>query len=343
MRTIKSFIAILLITVLLLSGCGASNKKNYSKTVAATYGSNEHVVYLDEANFWLRAAELSYGYYISLYSQLYGVDAATYAPTFWASASGNRTQTMAETLKENVMAEYRQIFVLLDHAGEYDITLTDEDNARIDKAISEMKSSYGNNLFQESIIGDFSDESLRASLVLRSQALKVWHGVREQAVTNVSDEECKSFTVEYFRLDDTSTTKNGENEVKGKAIADLLESELKDKSVEELAKTHDKLYHEKQSFRRSDTEQDSQLFTVGRDMLDGQVRQFTDNSSGKDVYYVVKCVSADDKDAAVTAREALESEQKEAHFKEVYAEWQKAAKKFSVKGAFMQLPLPGDK
>ena len=57
----------------------------------------------------------------------------------------------------------------------------------------------------------------------------------------------------------------------------------------------------------------------------------------------MKCISADDADAALKAREELESEQKEAHFNEVFAEWQKAAKDFSVKSAFMQLPLPGDK
>ena len=48
MRKIKSIIALLLVTVLLLSGCGASNKSKYSSVVAATYGS-ERTVYLDEA------------------------------------------------------------------------------------------------------------------------------------------------------------------------------------------------------------------------------------------------------------------------------------------------------
>ncbi len=341
MKRIKCITAILLITVLLLSGCGASSKKNYGSTVAATYGNNERTVYLDEANFWLRTAELSYSYYISIYAQLYGVDAATYAPTFWASESGVRTQTMAESLRENVMAEYRQIFLLLDHAGEYDTTLTDEDLARIDKAIETMKSSYGNSLFSESVIGSFSDEQLKESLKLRSQALKVWHGVREQATTNVTDEECKSFTLEYYRGNASSTAKDGETEVKGQAVADLLEAQLNaGNTFEDLKKTYDSLYFGTSSFRRSDTEEDSQLFTVGKDMTEGQVRQFTDSSSGSEIYYVVRCVSADDADAAAAAREELESEQKEAYFNEVLVEWQKSVKSFSVKNAFLQLPLP---
>ncbi|MBQ6075336.1 MAG: hypothetical protein IJK86_04195 [Lachnospiraceae bacterium] len=339
MRKIKSIIALLLVTVLLLSGCGASNKSKYGSVVAATYGS-ERTVYLDEANFWLRAGQLSYSYIINIYKQLYGVT----EDTFWASESGRRTQTYGESLKEDVMAEFRQMFILLDHAGEYDTALTDEDLSRIDKAVTDMKASYGSYLFTESIIGPYSDEQLKESLKLRSQAIKVWHGVREQATTNVTDEECKSFTLQYFRMDDSAATKDGETDVKGKAIADLLEAALNSgKTFDELSKTHSSLYTSKESFRRNDTEQTSQLFTVGKDMLEGQVRQFTDSSSGKDIYYVVKCISADDADAALKAREELESEQKEAHFNEVFAEWQKAAKDFSVKSAFMQLPLPGDK
>ncbi|MBP3728781.1 MAG: hypothetical protein J6H18_00765 [Lachnospiraceae bacterium] len=332
MKQIKVVLAILMLTVLLLGGCGNS-KSHYGTTVAATYG--DRTIYLDEANFWLRASEIGASQYASLYAQVYGID-------YWTMDSGRRTQTVAESLKEDLMAEFRQIHILLDHASEYDTTLTQEDLEKIDSTIAEMKSVYGSALFSENVIGNFSDEKLKESLITRSQALKVWHGVREQALTTVTDDECKSFTVQFFRMSDTTSIKDNELTLTGKAIADLLENALKEgKTFDELKESYDSLYFETKSFRRNDTETDTELFRVARDMTKGQVRQFTDSSSGSNIYYVVECVSEEDDEAAAAAREALESVQKEAHFNEILAHWQKDAKNFSVKGAFTSLPLPG--
>lgn len=341
MKKIKPVLALLLALLFLLAGCGAGNKNNYGKVVAATYG--DRTIYLDEANFWLRAGEASYSTYEQLYAQYYGID-------FWTAESGRRAQTFADSLKEDVMAEFRQMNILLDHASEFNTELSDEELAKIDQAITEMKSNFGTALFSESVIGNYSDESLKQSLINRTKALKVWHGVREQAVTSVADEECKSFTLKFFRMNDESKTKDGETEITGKAIADLLEKELNaGKKFEDLTSTHSSLYYSTQSFRRSSTDDTSQLFTTGQYMEDGQVKQFTDtttdSSSGAStpIYYVVLCVSADDPVAAKNVRAELESTQKESHFDKVFAEWQKAAKKFSVKSAFTSLPLPREK
>lgn len=340
MKRIKPMLALLLAFLFLLAGCGA-NKNNYGKTVAATYG--DRTIYLDEANFWLRAGEAGYSMYEQLYAQYYGID-------FWTAESGRRAQTFADSLKEDVMAEFRQMNILLDHASEFNTELSDEELAKIDQAITDMKSNFGAALFSESVIGNYSDESLKQSLINRTKALKVWHGVREQAATSVADEECKSFTLKFFRVNDESKTKDGETEISGKDLADLLERELSTgKSFEELTKTFSELNFQTKSFRRSSTDDTSQLFTTGQYMEDGQVKQFmdttTDSSSGVStpVYYVVLCVSADDPIAAKNVRAELESEQKEAHFDKVFVEWQKAAKKFSVKSAFTSLPLPGEK
>lgn len=332
MKQIKG-IAVLLLTVLLLSGCGAANRNEYGSVVAATYG--DRTIYLDEANFWLRKAELDNSYYVSYYAQLLGID-------FWSAESGRRTQTCAESLKEDIMAEFRQINILLDHASEYDTELTEDELKKIDDSIAELKTYYSTYLFSESVIGSYSDEALKQSLITRSQALKVWNGVREQASVNVSDEDCKSFTLQYFLVQDSSSATVGETTITGQDLADLLESELKDgTSFEDLKKTFSSLSSGTLSYRRNDTETTSQLFTVGKDMLTGQVLKFTDSSSSS-TYYVTVCVSSDDADAAVKARADLESRQKEDHFEEVFAEWQKAAKSFSVKSAFDSLPLPDE-
>ena len=332
MKKLKLVLALLLAAVLLLSACGAASKNNYGKTVAATYG--DRTIYLDEANFWLRAAELSYSTYVSLYAQYYGVD-------FWAAESGRRLQNYAESLKEDVMAEFRQMNILLDHASEYNTELTDAELAKIDTAIAEMKEGYGSSLFSESVIGNFSDEALKESIINRTKALKVWNGVREQATVSVPEEECKSFTLKYFRMNDSSSATVGEETVTGEAIADMLEKALNEgTSFEDLTNTYNSLYCATESFRRNDLEDSSMLFTTGQYMQDGQIRKFTDDTSSTPIYYVVLCVSADDPIAAQNARAAMESEQREDYFQKVFVEWQKAAKSFSVKSAFTSLPLP---
>ena len=74
---------------------------------------------------------------------------------------------------------------------------------------------------------------------------------------------------------------------------------------------------------------------LGRVLSDGQVTWQKDGNS----WYVVQMVSANDADASAKARADLESAQKEAHFNEVYTEWQKAAKPFSVKSSFKNLKM----
>lgn len=338
MKKIKVICVLLLTAALLLSGCGAGNKSNYGKVVAATYG--DRTIYLDEANFWLRAQELDYSYLISIYNQLYGVDAAG----FWAGDSGRRAQTYAESMKEDIMAEFRQINILLDHAAEYNAELTADEMAKIDKSMADMKANYSNHLFSESVIGNYSDDALKQSLINRTKALKVWDAVRNQAQTTVTDEECKSFTVRFFRFDDSANVKDGDNTVTGAAIADLLENAMKDgKSFDDLKSSYNSLYYSTESFRYRDSDNTTALYKECRDLTKGQFKQFTDTSGESPIHYVAECVSEDDKAAAANIRQELESVQKEDYFEKIFAEWQKAAKPFSVKSAFSSLPVPDNK
>ncbi|MBO4872662.1 MAG: hypothetical protein J5496_04515 [Lachnospiraceae bacterium] len=329
MKRFSKLIALFLALVLLMSGCG-SNVSGYANKVAATYG--DRTIYLDEANFWLRYEQLAYSYMISYYQQYLGVT------DFWGMKSGNRTQTVAESLKEEIMAQFLQTNILLDHAGEYDTALSDDENKKIDEAIAQMRTDYAESLFLESVVV-ISDERLHESIAQRTKALKVWQGVREQAATNVSDEDTRSFTVDYIQISaSTSVTPEGQSTaLTGEDLAKHLTDLLVDgKSVADLKTLYSSLTTGTVSYRWNDeSTQTKAQNRLGRVLTDGQVTWQKDGES----WYVVKSVSADDKDAAAEAREKLESEQKEAHFNEVYAEWAKAAKTFSVRSVFQNLPM----
>ena len=333
MKHLSKFFALLMILVLLMTGCGNGTSK-YATTVAATYGNK--TIYLDEANFWLRFEQLGYSLYIYYYAQL-GIS------DFWGSQSNNRSQTMEESLKEQVMAEFLQLNVLLDHADEFGVSLTNEDYKKIDDAIALIHTSYGDTLFTEQVLGSYTDEQIRASIAERSKALKVWDAVREQAAVNVADAEADSFTVNYFLISSSSsvTPADQTDALTGEAAATYLAEQLKSgKSFSDLKTTYSSLTANTASYRWNDTESQTSnpQNSIGRTLQDGES---TMQASGS-YWYVVEMVSSHDADATAAAKAELESEQKEAHFKEAYAEWAKAAKSFSVKSAFNDLPITLD-
>ena len=329
MKRYSKILALFLALMLLMSGCG-SNPDSYAEKVAATYG--DQTVYLDEANFWLRYEQMGYSYIAYIYQYYYGVS------NIWALESGRRTQTYEESAKEDTMAAFLQMFILLDHADEYKITLNDDDYAKIDAIIAELRTDYADSLFAESAIGSYPDAKLRESIAQRTKAVKVWNAVREQATVNVSDEDTKSFSVHYFQITSSAKiTPEGGSELTGEAIAEYLTNELvHGTSFETLKSTFSTLTAGDASYRWNDEDtMNRPQNRLGRVLTDGRVTWQKDGDS----WYVVQCISADDKDAAAEARATLESRQKEAHFNEVYAEWAKSAKKFSVKKAFNDLPI----
>ncbi len=332
MKRLSKFFALFLALVLFTTGCG-SNMDSYATTVAATYG--DKTVYLDEANFWLRYEQTSYSYLVYLYQQYYQVSLSD----FWNMKSNRRTQTYEDSVKEDVMAAFRQMFILLDHSADYDTTLTQDEYAKIDDSIREMKKNYETTLFRESAIGPFTDEKLRDSIIRFAQALKVWNGVREEATVSVTDEEARSFTVNYFQINaSSSATPEGESAaLSGENLAEFLTTLLANGTDFDKVKSQfSSLTSGTTSYRWNDsTNETVPQSRLGRVLSDGQVTWQKDGNS----WYVVQMVSANDADASAKARADLESAQKEAHFNEVYTEWQKAAKPFSVKSSFKNLKM----
>lgn len=327
MKYTRKILALILAAVLMLSACSAS-PSSYGSVVAATYG--DKTLYLDEANFWLRYEQMGYSTTVYLY-QYSGID-------FWSQPSNRRSQNFGESIKEDVMATFLQIFVLLDHEGEYNTTLTEEDKAKIDKTITNLKENYKDSLFQEYITGNYSDDKLRASLEMRARALKVWDGVRQQAPLSVTDAEADSFTVNYFQVPaDSGITTEGSTELKGEEMAVFLGNQLlSGESFDTIKSTFEGLTASTVSYRWADTDSATKApYRLGSVLSDGQVTWQEDNG----YWYVVQCVSAHDPEATAAARTSLEDAQKDAYFQEIYAAWAKEAKKFDVKAAYNNLPL----
>ena len=334
MKRLIKYLALLLGCTLWLAGCGSTSLANYATTPAATYG--DKTIYMDEANFWLQMAKLDYAYMELMYRSYYGI------ANIWDEPSGVRTQTNAQTLREDVMAAFLQQNILLDHAQELGVSLNDSDKAQVKKAMGELKNNY-KALFDAKLIGDYSDEKFEASLAERALALKVWKTVSQQKNVDVKEADCLSFSLNYFLIgSSTSITPKAADgsslaAISGADAANVLMIALKEgKSFSDLKTEYANVTASTISYRRADeSSAERPLFKIGKDLKDGDVVTGEDNGS----YYVVQCVKADDKEAAATARENLENAQRAEHFNSVYAEWKKSAKAFSVKGAYNQIPI----
>ncbi len=333
-----------------LSGCGIS-MSDYSTTVAATYGDEN--IYLDEANFFLRYEqwywEASYSWYATYlgYSDL------------WEMESGSGTKTMAQYLKETVMAELLQTYILLDHADEYGVSLTSEDEEKIAAAVAEMREDLADEFLNYS---DATDEQITGWLTKNALALKVYDAVKESAEVEVTEEECSMFTVQYVYISQTEVTEETTEETE----EDTENEEVTEDETTEEAEEEETLYNEDlvnailacvkdgedldvaaeewgesastASYLRADTEETSVLYTCGVEMVAGEITTYEVEDSG---WYIIQCVSEEDEEATQEQRASVIDEKQEEYFNEVYATWTEEASEFTVQKCWNNIKVTG--
>ena len=339
MKHISRISALILAVLLFCTGCGSSvSPEKYSTTVAATYG--DQVTYLDEANFWMRLSQWGTESYTGMmYAYYYGIS------NIWPIASGIRTQTFEQTLKEGTMAEILQTYVLLDHAGEYSAELTEEDNHKIDHLLEETRDLYADEFFTLAGIpaGEAGDKQMRTYIEKRVKALKVAYAVMQAADVKINEEDCKSFRIGYITVPEptsssasTESTEAASAEPKGEELANLILSELKEGKWEDVKAKRTSLTSNEVAYAYSDTSTTTTYYTEGKDMKTGESKVVRKEGTG---WYVLYCISDDDAEAAKTKRDSLTHTKQEEAFNEVYKTWQAAAKPFKVMKEFKNLTV----
>ena len=347
MKHLSRIFALILAVLVFCTGCGSSvSPEKYSTTAAATYG--DQTTYLDEANFWLRLNQWSTESYTGmLYYYYYGVT------DIWSQPSGNRTQTYEQTLKESVMAEILQTYILLDHAGEYSAELTDEESHKIDHLIEDLREKYADEFFQLAGIaeGEAGDKQMRSYMEKRVKAFKIAYAIMQAADVQVNDEDCKSFRIGYILVPEESTSTSTEAEstsasteaesaspgLVGADLADLILRNLNGGGTWKDAKSNwTNLSSSETAFAYNDTETTSFLYTEGKEMKTGESKIYQKEGTG---WYILHCISDDDAEGAESKRATLVAEQQDKAFNEVYKTWQDAAKTFKVTKEFKNLKV----
>ena len=306
-RGITAFLALALV-IGVFAGCSRTSSEiaDYASTVVATYGDEN--IYLDEANFYARLQQY---YSEALYSAYYG-------DNFW-TMEVSEGKTLEETTKENVMASILQTRVLMDHADEYEVSLTDEDKEKVREAASTFFTENDESLKEAANV---SDEQLYAILEKNALAMKVWAAVVADVDTEVSDEEARQVSIEYILV-----SEDEENpEQCQKAAAELVERLNNGEEIDVLADENDSYTVFSGTYSKNE-EGATGLAGVAATMATGENTTCYVEGTGA---YAIHCVTDFDEEATETEKQTIIQERQADRFELVYSSWKPDMKEFTV-------------
>ncbi|KIR02350.1 Foldase protein PrsA precursor [Lachnospiraceae bacterium TWA4] len=285
----------------IFSGCSAMEED--SNKVVASYGDEK--IYLDEANFTTRYYQYSYE---QIYSQLG-------SSNFWSTDTGNGT--MESSLKQSVMAEILQTRVLLEHADEYKVSLTDADQKKVDEAVKNFLENSDEKLIKAA---GATEELVKKVYTDNALANKVYQATIANVDTKVSDEEARQVTVKSILISsDNEKYKDGE-----KTAKEIVEKVKKTKDMDKVVQDYEELSATSGSYSKNG-ENETNLGKEAAKLSTGDAITYQEEGTG---WYAIYCVSDDDKEAAKNEKEEIVEKRQADSFNKTYADWEK--KKFKV-------------
>lgn len=326
---LKKITAMLLAAAMLTSftatGCG--NKVNV-QAAAATLDGKE--ISMGVANFMAQ--------YQAAQTDLYFL--AYYGENMWKSDSGDGT-TMTDSVKDSVMENIRECYLMDAHTADYKIELTEEEKTAITEAASKFLADNSAEALEKM---GATQETVEEMLRLYKIQTKMRAAIQEEIDTNVSDEECKQKTFSYVRFDKTSTadakdssTTAADDAADNSEEADKKETDNKETAEQFLEAAKDDLEAAAKdaeysvltcSYGEGDLNEDDNTTSMDIEVLKaadklkkGELADSviaTDNS-----YYVVRMDSLDDKEAAKTKKESILTQRRNDKYAETVESYKK--------------------
>ena len=294
----------------LLMGCGSSVDDS---EVVGTVGESE--ITFGVANFYLRMVQSRYEAY---YTNLTGDTPAEFWLQQWDGG------TYQESIKRNLVEKLEDLYLMRQHADEYDVALTEEEEKAIAKAAADFEED--NPLEAKELVSghaEYIQEYLELATIQEKMDEPMKAGVDEE----VSDEEAAQKSMKYVYFQYAKEDKDGNSEemsddekkeLKDKAekfAKDLKDSEEKD--IDAAAKEAD-LEVETVTFD-SDTKAPNADFMKAADQL--KENEVTDAVEADDGLYVGVVTSLLDREATDTKKEQIIEERKTEQYNSLLKKW----------------------
>ncbi len=303
--------ALLLVCTTGLTGC-AMNKD--AKLATIFEGESQETISLGYGNF---VAKYSQALYDETYINYFGED-------MWSQDLYGEGNTFEEDVKSNVLEQIEESYLLKAHASEYDVTITDEEQEKIDQAAKDFMKNNSEEAIEQ--LGA-TEEYVKTMLTLNTYTQKMTSAIEAKADATVTNEEAAQRTFSYVEFNTQSTTDSS-----GNAVA-LTEDEVAMQKIqaETLATSAD--------FDTTVTVlgQTASTYSYGADedystMNEAVIKAADALSEGQvsDVievegtgYYVIRLDKAYDEEATATKMESLAEEKKTDYYNDILDGWKK--------------------
>ncbi|MBR5474886.1 MAG: hypothetical protein IKU83_05730 [Lachnospiraceae bacterium] len=309
MKGIQKIAALVLaaaLTIGAFAGCASgpkvSNEELASMTVA-TYGDKE--ITAGEANFYLRSLQYMYEVYYGSY----------YGAGMWEMETSGKS--MADSVREIILSEVYQIYVLNEKAAELGIALSDEDLAKVEAAVEDYLETAPKEVAEQVCL-----EKAALTEIYKRNALanRAWEYAVKDTNTEVSDDEAKQRQVTIITLYEVA------EDYKAEELKDEILKALKDgKTMEEIAKEKEVAAS---PYHMGEGDYEDSFGATAMALKEGEyAAEYIENYKAWAIMY---CDSEFDKEATDDKKEVIVAERKAAEFESVYKEWKKDAKEYIV-------------
>lgn len=301
-----------------LTGCGSID----AGAVGATLDDKE--LSLGFMNFM---AKYQQAIYDINYSAYFGAD--MWNSEIGTDEDGNAT-TMTDNVKASVISNLENLYLLEKHMGDYGVTVTEEETARIQEAAAAFISDNSSKAVK--LLGA-TEEYVAELLRLYTIQKKMQDAVYAEVDTNVTDEEAAQRTFTYIRASvskgkdaegnsfDYDETQKAEFETTMKGIADKAKTDFNGaKDLDE------NLYSTTYSYGKDESTMDEAVITAADGLKEGEVSGLI---TTEDYYYVIRLDSEFDREATDNKKTAIASQRQEEHYTEV-CDGYKEASEFTV-------------
>lgn len=301
-----------------LTGCGSKAVDN-NEVVATVNG--EDISY-GVANFSARMDQASVEYY---YESMMGTSVGT---EMWTSEVGEGL-TYEDSVKESIMESIQSLYLIRQHAEEYGVELTEEEQEAIEKAVAVFEED---NALEDKELISGEEVYVKEFLELMTFQKKMEEPMQDGYDANVSDEEAAQKKMSYVYFSFNTTDEEGNSA----EMTDDEKAELKTKAENfatalknDPAMTMDALSVEYE-VEVSTVTFDSELTAPNADLIaaadaftaEGEVTDVIEAENG---YYVGQLTSLFDEEATATEKASIIEERKNAQYTELLESWKEEA------------------